>query len=515
MFDGLRKAVAALQEDDKMGTLESLFAYYGRSHDYLIAMGGRSIQENLYVQSLLGILCEDSVPLPSIWDGFSKMWPKKVCCDLRERPYIQRGEVRSFVVDKDPLRTLVGSTIHSLLQVKEAISHDLAPYSDVAPKKTKHLVSETLFVKEGFSLCILFGDISSFSASLKNVWIVLIGLINFLEDRGIEEVLVIDIKGSLLETSVLEILRTFLYLASACATRHEQDLFYSQGAMLGIAGVDTLCKVTFGLFLRLICRRCKLNVSVTPQVGGDDFKINLIYKTNYPGLKCEAINYLDYEIRSRVGFIKELNTFDVPMETLDIMTPFTYCKKVLRVIVEATSPTTFRISLASQWPIPLMRALLTSTFRPTQAAEFWETTRSAPWVPDHEEIRDGLYALFAISKCGLIKDSKTVKYFDPINHINFFTAKAMEILSEVRPIRDSLGKYYKLSFRDKLSSVESDRLEWVPVSSDGGGTCVTARGEISRTVCHYFFRRPDPFAEIPESVLQALLALKDLLDLAS
>jgi len=512
MFDGLAKTVFSLTIQERMPTLETLFNYFGRSKDYEISMGGLSIQDNIYVQSLVKLLSGDNIPLRSEWGMFAKMWPKMITCDLLEKTYYQRGEVRAFVSDKDPLRTLIGAAVHSLLYVKEAEHSDLPPFSDVSPKKSKHLISKRIFISKGFSLCILFGDISSFTASLKNIWIILIGLIQLLEESGENEIIVLDIKGNLIETNARELFRCYLYLASACGTRHEDEVFYSLGGMLGIAGIDTLCKVSFALFLRLLCKRQKFGVRLTPKAGGDDFTIDLIYRTSNPYLKAEVINWLHNEIQQRIGHIKALDSLDVPMESCDFITEQRYCKKAVRVVVQVLSEQTLEVRLESQWPIPLMRALLSSKTSPSEASEFWEATKSAPWVPEKEEIRDGLYALFAMAKQGSIKDFKVIKHFDFVDHVGLFTRGAMDILLKVTPVQDSNGKLYKVTYPDKLSSVDSSLLEWIPGQVGAmSRPCVAARGEIHRTESTFFYRTPDPLSEVPMSVYYALCDLKDLI----
>ncbi len=223
MTNLLRRDIRLICVRGQAGTLRDLFSYYKREREYCQATTG-SVSAGFF-RDLLSTLQKPLLNSDD-WSNFRRRWPCEVTIFLRERFYPNRGDLRAFAVDKDPLRSLLGAAIHALLAYRRD-HYDLSPYSETMPHFTKHLVQETVIVEASHDLVMFFGDISSFSASFKNIWIVLIHAIFLIETSGNDHVIAVDIGGSLLEANISEILRCFVFIAALAPVMDEKEMFVS------------------------------------------------------------------------------------------------------------------------------------------------------------------------------------------------------------------------------------------------------------------------------------------------
>jgi len=509
ILEGLRRAIGRLEVDGRMGTLAELFLRYGRQDEYLVATGPGGILEQPFVKDLLGLLSQVTVSRED-WLLYRRMWPISVFADLREKLYPHRGEIRAFVADKDVLRSLLGSILHKLLLPSEDRAAEFEPYSDVFPRSGKHILSESWSISSVNELTLIFGDISSFTASKRNIWIALIATIQFLEEYGLNDVLVIDVRGSLLETTLVEALRCYLYLASAVEVRDEQDSFFSVGAMLGIAGVDTLAKAVFALFLRGLCLTVPGAVGVYPRVGGDDFIIRLITSRRDPVSRVRIVNHLRQEISKYIGHVKEFSELRLPIANFDIVTEDRYCKKLLRIVgEEQDGGMTQFIRLQSQFSLPLFKDLIQPTehLDPMEFDQFWDATRAVPWVPENEYLRNLMFALHSGGSSGPLSTTIWSRTYDGIvEDLDGFTPEALRAISQqVRPVRDSQGELYRVHPRSMVSSMRPERLRRIKVGYGRSARFIVAltseplpgRGTVP-------IQLPDRTIEVPDDILEAV-----------
>jgi len=504
LFDVARKDILQIQSNNTMGTLRQYFLLKGRGSSYDSAMEN-TIRENRYVQDFLQIIESDAIPSPEQWKQFLERWPQKYCSSsLLERTYIRRGEIRAYVTCNDPCLSLVGSALHSILYLRNSEFRSMPPFCDTSPHN-KHLLFLEFSHPATCELTLLFGDISSFTASLKNAWIVLIATIEVLEEENNEGYFVADVGGSLLQCELIELLRNFLFLASAVEVRHELETFVSVGGMLGVSGIDDLFKVTYSLFLRCICRRLKSCVSCIPRCGGDDFLIRLLTRLDSPLSRGAAITYLYTEIGKYMGQIKNFPSLTIAHDS-DTVTDLTFCQKQIRIISRSDQEQV-HVKMQSQWPIPLMRGLLSLDYGTEGSAnKMLVALESVPYVPEKEEIQGGLYALYSLRDAGQLKPLKITKVYDQVWHQDTYTIGAIRLLTEVPIVLDQQGNAYKTTFQSCLSSIPQNTLVRVGLdTAEGTKIAVVGRlQEFNSTTLLEYQPLPPRFSETPIALKEAI-----------
>lgn len=466
LFEHLQLRIREVEWAGRMGTLSDLYIANDRGWVHSAATAGAA-KDSAHLTDLMSLLTQRELWTETNVMHFHKKWPKETRADLRVKFYPNRADLRAFVSDKSEFRSLLGSIIHALLQPSRAERGKFEPYSSCYPSKDKHIITMDVTIKEDQRMSILFGDISSFTSSFKNIWVTLIGCTLELERRKCDITVIIDVGGSLLECKLTHVLRLYLYEATVVLVRDENQPFCSVGGMLGIAGVDTLAKIIFSLFLRVLCARSHGIIRAWPRLGGDDFIIWILSTEKQAHRKVEAIDYFRREISRYIGKLKELIEEPIPKHWADYITEPAYCKKKLRVLVILTQNGQ-RVQIQSQFKIPMFAALINPQCTTTTRSEFWIGTRSAPWVPQHWQIRSMLYSLFTTDSAEpLSLWRKGLSLPLDCENVDGYSGGAIRVLSLVPTIRDSQGNHYRVSLKSKLSSVRFDRLAVVKYLENG------------------------------------------------
>lgn len=491
-YDYIKRTARQLTRCGVMPVLREIFEHNGALDIYESAVGG-TVYRNLFVQDLLFLLSGRDVPLTSEWLELRAAWPIGSNLRFNTKLYLSRLERRTFAGDKDVLRSLLGSILHALLSPVGKKDHH-RPFSFSAPPMGKNILDLNFTLAANSEYTMVFGDISSFTASFSNMWVILLELIHVLEVRGIEKKIVVDVGGSLIETELVEVLRLFVYMGAGAGVEAGDELFFPKGAILGVAGVDTLAKATFALILESICASVPEVTTARPRAAGDDFYIGLVTRCSKPETITAALDYLREEIGGVVGRLKILEYETLQRPPVDYVSSATFCKKRLRVVSERELNGRRRVKIMSQWPLPMLGALIERPTGPDHsAAGVWNAIRrGVPWVPENELLNGIMFGLYAEDGDTDLPLSKTVQSTElGVDLVDGFTPGALELLSKVDPILDSDGCAYRLTFRSRVSAIASGRLESLKVSTEGVlGFIIARRGEL----------RPDTFeisAELP------------------
>jgi hypothetical protein len=466
--EAIRRLVRDCQIGSRIVKMRELFSVSGRSLEFASATCC-SVKENIYVQDLLYLLHEEGIPTLERWSDLRRRWPLKVTAKLSVRFYINRLERRAFCSDHDELRALVGSALHSLL--KHHHRNDThRPYATTMPCRNKNILSEDFKMDVDQEFTLLLGDISSFTASFANTWLLLIEVTSMLETEGrSDEILILDVRGELIETSIVEILRLVIYMCSAVEVEHEGERFFSLGAMLGIAGIDTLAKVLFGLILEELCDSLPRGVEAIPKAGGDDFVIKLRTKVSDHQTRKISITFLEREISKYVGKLKTFDEIRIASPPCDFLTTATYCKKILHVRSELLG-NEVRVQIQSQYKIPLFRGLIQGFDEDDDSAvflSFWTAIRrTMPWVEEREELCDMIFALVTNHHFTL-PSSKYEKYsiFGVIGS-GLVTDKVKEMLAGVPVLYDSRGTAFRSTDEQRMSSLNPSHIKVLTLLRD-------------------------------------------------
>lgn len=506
----LTRSIKAIESYGRMGTLELLLTRSGMGRLYAEAMSG-PICQNLYVRDLLNVLSGDAIPSKADWDAFLGSWTENQPVQLKSRLDPNVGEPRAFAVDKSATRSLVGSILHSLLHQKRTEPHLLPPYSTNSPPVGKHLITATYDIKAENELTLAFVDISSFTASFKNIWVVLINTIHVLEQSGNDEPLVVDVNGSLLETRKIEVLRLFLRLASGVKVEYDGTWSISLGGMLGISGIDTLAKVVYALIIDQLTEFYRRGLQgLYSRVGGDDIILFTISKKTKPHAARETILAVTSEIREVVGAIKDQDCmFRIPYN-FDGYAPYPFCKKELRIVSQMGTPRPGRqsIQLQSQFRIPMYSVLFNSRqwSQVDIARGFWSSLKSVPWVPENMLIRSVLFAIFMRNIDAHLHEenaSRGVHFSGQI--IDGCSVKARDTLLGVTPVADSTGQLYKTTLAARYSSIKPGTLLRIFAITQAGNFPLTVHAsERVRPDTPLILEKPDRYITLPTDLAEAV-----------
>jgi hypothetical protein len=332
--------------------------------------------------------------------------------------------------------------------------------------------------------------------------------------RGIEKKIIADIGGSLIEAELVQVLRLFVYMGAGAGVVAGDEFFFPKGAILGVAGVDTFAKATFALILESICASIPGVITARARAAGDDFFIGLVTRCSQPESVIAAIDYIREEVESVVGRVKALEYETLPEPPVDYVSTTTFCKKRLRVVSEFEHGGRRRVKVASQWPLPMLSALIEVPTGPDHsAAGVWASIRrGTPWVPENEilmGIMFGLYAEVGNTDLPYLTTVQSKEF--GVDLVDGFTLGALELLSKVGPLTDSDGCAYRITFRSRVSAVESGRLESIKVMTEGKLDYIIARrGELHPDSFQVSAELPPRFTAPHQELSEAYRALRQL-----
>jgi hypothetical protein len=517
IFDWVRDSIRDATPGERIPSIANLCNRWHRNSDFATATGG-SVRTSPYFRDMFRILEDPGIPTTRTWQEFRLKWPLPVPMRLGATLKLSTGEARAFAKDKDFLRSTIGSILQALLSPRIFGSENYPPYNSASPLKTKHLVDEAFEIKSGNSLSIVLGDVSSFTASFKNMWSVLYAVSIDLEDSEEDQLIVVDIGGSLFEITLQEVIRLFLFLGFGAVVVDGNEKFQSIGGMLGMPGVDGLAKSVFALMLSKACRDHVGLVGIYAYLGGDDYRISVDCKSTKPELVFWFTDYIHKYISNFVGKNKDLTVQTIPPGAVDIILDGLYCKKQIRVKASVTADGRQTIRMASQWNLPIMERMIEALIehRWDDARIIWDTLHSAtPWVPEKEVIMDRMWATYvALGGYGDVSPYVNEKTRDTqgIDVMpSGYTMKAQQALEMIPISRDSKGRAWKVPLCDRESSLRSGSL--IKFRSHSMEMCTALSSEVLPPPAKVYRRTPSRLAEPFDGVVTAVLRLRERLDL--
>jgi len=374
--------------------LHDLCKELGREEDYLIATSG-DVRSSEYFRDVVYAQSYESTT--DTLTAFDEKWRIDTpTAFLNTRFYPQRCDDRAFVSDEDCLRSLLGSILHSILYPKRGNRRKQYEYFKCWPVKGKNVV--TLKEKHGITdrLHIAHYDVSSFTASFRNVWSYLLEVLAYAsEEKCNLPSLVVSVNGQLISMTLEELLRLYLFLAYRVKVFDTvaQDDFTSLGGMLGVAGINTACCVLFASLLQMFSRRLlEDKVTFEPRAGGDDVFAKFLSKSEHANLI--AYREVGKWIRMYVGELSEATvqtiTFQEPACGF-LLSTNNFCKKRVLIRWNATGSGAV-LRYQSQYNLPVYSILLqpelrdSDTFEEQAAGFFSSLNTSLPWVADKGQL---------------------------------------------------------------------------------------------------------------------------------
>jgi len=275
---------------------------------------------------------------------------------------------RAYFVDKCWVRHLLGSIIHSILSQPNTDNQDWR--ADIYPANNADTLDLSYILQPGESLMICLGDISSFSASLLNIIVMVLTLVILISKLkafiSLHEPFLVKIKGELLEVRLYEVLYMYLLLVVGLYAKTPYGGIMSVGGYLGVAGNVTLCRFTFSVILKELVLDAihQYNIKLYPRLAGDDFALILIGdKSRFPSF----VDYAQSLINKSIGRIKVLDTTLIESEC-EIMLESKYCKR--RVIIKSRKVgSVLSVHIQSLTSLPLPSVMLKNNLSPIDKIE--------------------------------------------------------------------------------------------------------------------------------------------------
>jgi hypothetical protein len=311
--------------------------------------------------------------------------------------YPSRDDYRAYCRDTNLLRHLCGICLHRLLTPENMSTRQALERECVIPAKGKDILKMVLPIPRKHEVALLIlGDVSNFTGSLGNSWLMLYCMALELARGGAWEKLpnLYSVKGALVSGTWYQIIVIYLYLNVGYPAYIEElgEDHCLPGGFLGVAANITVGLLFLAVVLQNLINLLKATCRVVKaQAGGDDFAFGLIVSSDDKGF---AVSLIREHISKYVGNLKEFHVIDLGQQQEGKLGDHTFCKKWIKLRKHESC-----FILTGQDNIPVTEALLPNGTLKASAVEerwlsydmslqLWEKTYG------HHEQVDALRALF-------------------------------------------------------------------------------------------------------------------------
>jgi hypothetical protein len=410
--DYFNEAMRSVRRRDKDYIhFNELMGVLGKQREWVMATAGR-LCDNQFFGDVMNVLASD-LSDSSIRDSFDRKYRNHApTARLRTKVVEQRCELRSYCYDEDVCSAVVGAMLHSTIHPQNKTQRSSLRYNKVWQIRGKNILQKEIKVRQGEFVMEIYGDVSSFTASIRNIWTTLITVAAHMESKGLagENVtLNMLFRGRTIFVKLDNLIRMYVFLNFRRLIYDElnYDAFANEGGMLGIAGVNTIANIVFAslqMALSLSVARYPAPVSYSPQNGGDDFHSVVKSRSEYEleRLMCRVKN----TIEKYIGSFSEFDVWTIQPHACphhDFYSKSLFCKKTIRVALFTSRLGELSMRWQSQFSLPLYAILLEGRdFRNSpdfdeQAQTFQRSLESTmPWVPDKQLLIDTFITLFSL-----------------------------------------------------------------------------------------------------------------------
>jgi hypothetical protein len=332
------------------------------------------------------------------------------------RYYANRDDNRAYCKDLNKLRSLVGSALQQLIQPKSMkLRKGLDYVKRIVPAKNKDKLNIKLSPDIGVVHLVIIADISNFTGSAANAWLMLcIMTIELAHGRisgKVSNVYCCD--GAHFTATLVEVLVLYLYLTVGYpCTSETTSIFHTlPGGFLGVNANITIALLFYATLLNWLSWNKPSYIHyMRSQAGGDD--VFIVLKLSREDAE-QGRNWIQENLSKYVGYVKELDTFIVEDETTSkVVANVKFCRKRIVVTLEDR-----RYCIRSEPAVPLNEILtmepIPNSIRIQQ--DLWTTTRTELNVfdrchPGYQWITDALQVL-ALERLPLASLSRTVTHY--------------------------------------------------------------------------------------------------------
>lgn len=275
---------------------------------------------------------------------------------MNTKYYETRDDNRAYCQDKNRLRSLVGCMLHRLICPKQKSMRRNLHSARVLRTDDKDILQLTVQTSpdEGVTTFLILGDISNFTGSLANSWLMLHCMARDIAGTSLKSrKSLFSVGGVLISARWLDVIVTYLYLTVGMPVwiEDEQRHDFLPGGYLGVAANITagLLFLSFAMIyaMRSLTQIC---YDIQGQAGGDDHAFLVTCPAEHKDRVCLTIRY---QMSNFVGFLKEYNVIDLDTMPPGILPDATFCRK--RIMLRRTDTT---ISILGEPTFPLPVAIL-------------------------------------------------------------------------------------------------------------------------------------------------------------
>lgn len=281
--------------------------------------------------------------------------------------YESRDDNRAYCIDQDRLRALVGSLLHRLILPKAKHMRYRLQTSRILRTDEKDMLSldACRATSEHQVTLLIIGDISNFTGSLANAWLMLHCMCLDASQGPLRKKRnLFSINGANVSAAWHEILALYIYLTVGIPAWIEDREAHASlpGGFLGVNANITSGLLFLCLAMEYVLRSLKnLVYSIQAQAGGDDHA----FLVTCDRRDAETIScVIRYQMTTYVGHLKEFEIVDLTDMDDGIIPDVTFCRKRLRL---SHSYSSTHVRAEPTLPIPV--AVLPTVFVPPKARQ--------------------------------------------------------------------------------------------------------------------------------------------------
>lgn len=270
---------------------------------------------------------------------------------MQTRYYESRDDSRAFCVDSNLMRSLAGCMLHRLIVPKDKKVRSNLHYTTLLRYPHKDMLDlSVLAPRDDECTILIIGDISNFTGSLANAWLMLYCMALDINTSNLRERRNLFCVGStLISASWLHIIAVYLHttVGGDVFVEDRQNYAFLPGGYLGVAanitvGLLFLC-ASMQYTIDRVAHKC---VSLHAQAGGDD---HAFVFTCHTLLRDEVVEMIRSDMSRYVGFLKEFAVYDISnTNSQEVLKEATFCQK--RVLVKRDG---VRLLIRSEPTVPL------------------------------------------------------------------------------------------------------------------------------------------------------------------
>lgn len=321
----------------------------GLSHEGWVSMRrladadlGTTITDNLlndflnssFSQQVIGYLMSNHWSFPAHTPLIIK--GRAVTDDLRMRTkyYPARDDNRAYCADSNRLRQLVGACLNRMIVPKSMIIRKRLHSSRIVRAEDKDILSLSIPMSthDDDMSVLLLGDISNFTGSLGNSWLMLYCMALDTQGDLRNKYNLFAVGDTIILVNWHELIALYLYLTVhyPCYVEELDEYFTLPGGFLGVNANITTGLHCLSLVMTHICYvEQQYAVNIHAQAGGDDFAFVI------QGHKCKvekAIDSIKRTMTNYVGLLKEFKIVNLGTTGEGVVPDSVFCRK--RIIHE-------------------------------------------------------------------------------------------------------------------------------------------------------------------------------------